>query len=116
MSLTDERSLRSVIQIPGHTIAPPVPVGLSVGASDLMVVSYLYGGIAPSILLLPSISSDILDYNAFIYQAKDYDTSIDQSRDHGMSIYQTKDYDASNDQSRDHNAFIRRVEDYEVER
>ena len=96
MSLTDERALRSVIQIPGHTIAPPVTAGMSVSSQDLMVVSYLYGGIVPSIAVITSITSDILDYNAFIYRTKDMTTPI----------YQAKSW----------NAAINEVEDFEVER
>lgn len=55
-----------------------------------------YSGILVGVPSAVSITSDILDYNAFIFRINGYDVHIERTADA--------------------NAFIRRIEDYEVER
>lgn len=77
MAVDSERKRRSVIQLPPLTVLPP-PDG-TIDSQDRMIVSWLYGGIAPGALAL--IDAEAIAFDLFVDQARALDLFIDKGRE-----------------------------------
>ena len=86
MAIDTERKRRSVNQLPPLTILPTVDS--SIDSQDRMIVSWLYGGISPSVSVAESISSEIVLFYPSIRQMEFSQVSIEQVLKKTVSIKQ----------------------------
>ncbi len=93
MPVDTRRKRGSVYQLPPLTILPAPDS--TIDAQDRMVVSWLYGGIAPAAPSVISITSDIILFDFFIDQQLAGDRFINQTEGRDVFIDQrlSKDFE-----------------------
>ena len=88
MAVSTERKRRSVNQLPPLTVLPP-PDG-SIDSQDRMIVSWLYGGIAPGTITL--MSAESIAFDLYIDQARAVTLSIDQGKEVDLFIDKGREF------------------------